>query len=88
LKRAIIQRAVAADRLYGFEPFNLQNYERAAPPGQSGRKVHRSARGAADSLTITSSNTVSMKAIGRGVAVQVGTNCMAFNSFRYCETPV
>jgi hypothetical protein len=44
------------------------------------RGGHLSARGAADSLTITSSNHASMKAIGRGVAVQSGTTCMAFNS--------
>jgi type IV secretory system conjugative DNA transfer VirD4/TraG family protein len=40
----------------------------------------RSASRAADSLTITSSKSASMKAIGRGVAVQSGTNSMAFNS--------
>jgi hypothetical protein len=48
---------------------------------REGQGVHRSARGAADSLTITSSNHASMKAIGRGVALQFGTNCMASNNF-------
>jgi hypothetical protein len=46
-----------------------------------GRGVHLSARGAADALTITSSPHASMKAIGRGVAVQLGTKGIAANHF-------
>ena len=34
--------------------------EEPPPPGTSGREVHRSPAGAADSLTITSSNSASM----------------------------
>jgi hypothetical protein len=51
---------VSADRLYGCERFNLQHYRRAALPETSEREVHRSLAGAADSLTITSSNSASM----------------------------
>src|SRR6266849_6072398 len=45
--------------------------------------VHLPGRGAADSLTNTSSNEASTKATDRGVAVQWGTKYMASNTLAW-----